>query len=175
MRLIEASNSEDLTSHPVLSALHAYWQAKRAGRSMPSRRQIAPEEIKPLLPHIMLAEVVDGARFRYRLVGTEVERRYGKSLTGGFIDELLDSDYGANVLALYARLMAERRPLFSRDRVEAASGAYMISERVMLPLSENDQDVNMVISAQTYRSDTSSRLTMMFVSKTASKITHEEI
>src|SRR5258708_4790336 len=172
MRLIEVSDSEDLTSLPVLSALHAYWQSKRAGLSMPARKCIAPEEMKPLLPHIMLAEIVDGGRFRYRVVGTEVERRYGRKLTGGFIDELLRGEYGENVLTLYRRIVAERRPLFSRDRVETASGVAMISERVMLPLSDNGEDVNMVISAQTYRSGTTSTLTMMSAADQASKITH---
>src|SRR5512134_2272816 len=56
---------------PDIVVFHRYWDSKRRGRRMPSRADIDPAEIVPLLPGITLIDVVADARgFVYRLVGT---------------------------------------------------------------------------------------------------------
>lgn len=56
-----------------LRELLEYWRSKRGSRLMPARADIDPIEIPTLLPIIGLVDVLDGgARFRFRLLGTEV-------------------------------------------------------------------------------------------------------
>lgn len=64
--------------------LHDYWSSKRQGSDdLPSRADIRPEEIKPLLPYLMILEFEQPARtFRYRLIGTAVVDGVGKDYTG---------------------------------------------------------------------------------------------
>jgi hypothetical protein len=66
----------ELTS-PRIHRLHAYWlhQRDKRGGLLPQRGDIAPDQIKDLLPNIMIVDVErDPMRFRYRLVGTRVVR-----------------------------------------------------------------------------------------------------
>ncbi len=176
MQSTGASPQPRLLSHPVLSVLHAYWQSKCGERTMPARSEIAPEDLKPILGCVMLTDVLADGRLRFRLVGTEVERLFGRRMTGEYADDLLIGAYGQNVLALYRRTISDRRPVFSRDVVHTQSGAQMISERVMLPLSNDGAIVNMVITGQTYRFDSKATgMTMIIANKAATKIVHEEV
>src|SRR3981189_854326 len=57
----------------VLSSVRDYWLEKRGTRSMPRRSDISPAQLKLQLPHILLADVIDGGvDFRYRLVGMQL-------------------------------------------------------------------------------------------------------
>lgn len=69
--------------------LASYWEAKRAGRAMPVKREIDPAEIKSLLPYLMIAELHRGdtLRIRYRLVGTEAARYAEEDYTNLWLDE----------------------------------------------------------------------------------------
>jgi len=42
----------------LLQQGYRYWDAKRAGKSMPSRADIDPIEMPALLPHVVLLEVL---------------------------------------------------------------------------------------------------------------------
>jgi hypothetical protein len=54
-----------------LRAVFAYWRGRCPGRSMPSRADVDPAELKPYLPNIALIDVEsDPPRYRYRLAGT---------------------------------------------------------------------------------------------------------
>src|SRR5215469_5086608 len=83
----QTAPSADIISHPTLVALHRYWDGKRGGRMMPSRRDLDPSEIVKLLPHIYMVDVLrDPLRFRYRLIGTAICAFLGRDYTGRAVD-----------------------------------------------------------------------------------------
>ena len=97
-------------------------------------------------------------------------------MTGEYVDDVLIGEYGQAVVALYQWTISERRPVFSRDVVHTQNGTEMISERVMLPLSNDGAVVNMVMTGQTYRfGSTSSKMTMVTANQTAAKVVHEQV
>lgn len=73
---------------PLLRSVHAYWDGKRRGRRMPARADLDPAEIKLLLPHLVLMDVLRDASpdwpldFRYRLIGTHVDANMNGRYTG---------------------------------------------------------------------------------------------
>ena len=137
---------------PVLRHLLAYWEAKRGARAMPARRDLDPTEIPRLLPYLLLTDVLPDGGYRYRLVGTEVERSFGASMTGKRIDELMFGDYLAYMSGLYRRVVETRQPLFSGSRYGGVHGqSPLFTERLMLPLSSDGETVDMVLSAQVFR------------------------
>src|SRR4051794_7337366 len=79
--------SDAVIDHEGLRRLHHYWLSKKGDRKAPSRADIRPEEIVPLLPSVYLVDV-EGTRFRLRLVGTEVALEYGAEITGKYLDEI---------------------------------------------------------------------------------------
>jgi hypothetical protein len=138
----------------ALAELYAYWRAKRGARFAPSRADIDPIEIPRLLPHLMLIDVVDGgARFRYRLAGTEVESRFGCSMVGRYIDEMMRGRYSDYLHDLYRELIASRRPLYSESAYGSEDDAPSQARRLMLPLSSDGSVIDMVLAGQvfTYR------------------------
>jgi hypothetical protein len=74
-----------LTQHDLV-ALYKFWSEKKdtLGR-LPGRADFSPLELKKLLPHIALLDVVrDGGslQFRFRLCGTRIAESCGVDLTG---------------------------------------------------------------------------------------------
>jgi hypothetical protein len=129
--------------------MYDYWQKKRSGRRMPARRDIDPVDIPRLLPNILISEVVPGpagVRYRYRLAGTAVARAFGRDPTGRFVDELTNGAYRDFILGLHRTVCEERRPLFSESRYLAQPQIHMVAKRLLLPVSENDDRVNQIIS-----------------------------
>ncbi|MGH7033628.1 MAG: PAS domain-containing protein [Stellaceae bacterium] len=128
-----------------------YWLGKAAGRAMPRRGNLDPIEIPLLLPNIMLVDVEEPRRFRYRLIGTDCAQSHGFDATGRYVDEvLLDADYRGFVIALYDACVVGRRPIYS-ETLFASARTGTAGRRVhvaFMPLSEDGERVNMVFVAQ---------------------------
>jgi hypothetical protein len=140
-----------------LAALHSYWSSKRGPRILPARADIDPGELRRLLPHILLIDVVAGGRdFRYRLVGTEIERHIGRPVTGRLISEVLCGDYLAYIRSLHQRVIAEAAPVYSEnnfdtDNVGLAEVAdFKRTFRLMLPLAKDGASIDMILCGQIF-------------------------
>jgi hypothetical protein len=147
----------DYRDDPILAAALAYWRGKRRGRSMPSRRDIDPIEVPALLPHLQLVDIV-GGRFRYRLVGTELVTVFGRDYTGMFPDELFPGTRGQMICEVFAAVRKARKPMFLRNRYLTAKHWDLEASRLLMPLSDNDREVNMILGALTFGQDAASRI-----------------
>ena len=133
--------------------LYRYWLAKRADRSMPARRDLDPADIPALLPDMILVDKVDG-QFRYRLVGTAVEREFGHAATGTFVGSYLAAPEAAAAMrAAYERVFAAALPVVVTFDFKAKSGAIHNISQLVLPLSDDGADVNMAVSTLIARFD----------------------
>ena len=135
---------------PRLHKLYAYWQAKRGARAMPARRDIDPTELVPLLPHLMMVDVEEGPRFRYRLFGTAVSEAFGSDPTGRFIDEVMVGAYKAFLLGLYNDLLVSKKPVYSTSIYGGERHGQLWTQRLMLPLSSDGKTVDKVIAIQVF-------------------------
>ena len=148
------ANVESL-DEPLLAELYRYWLERRGERSLPARGDIDPVDIPQLLPHIALTEIVPSPggkepRFRYRLAGTEIEQRFGCPLTNCFLDELKEGEYLTYIQSLYRQLMTDLAPVYSESSFETGDSNILLAKRLMLPLSDDQQSVNMVLSGVVY-------------------------
>ena len=131
--------------HPDILKVLAYWEGKRRGRRMPSRADIDPGELLYFLPYISLIDAVDDERrFAYRLVGTgEVEVRgydpTGKSVAEGFFAASAEA-----AMANYQRVGDSREPFYENDAFQVVD-RYINEANLFLPLSDDDQAVNMIM------------------------------
>jgi hypothetical protein len=122
---------------------------------MPRRADIDPTAMpRRLLPNLLLTDVVDrGARFRFRLVGTEAVNAIGSDLTGRYVDEVNQSAaYRDYITALYRRVVAERACVFSMSQYPRANdpdGSHA-AQRLMCPLSGDGATVDMVFTCQVF-------------------------
>ncbi len=141
---------------PLLRHLFHYWSGKKAGRRLPLRQDIDPVEIGPkVLPHLMLTDVLEDGRLRYRLAGTAVEAVTCQSLSGHYLDELLRPPYRDYVLTLYAEVIKKRCALYTESLYpRSRSQPERLTKRLMLPLVSEHDDVVVVLSGQIFKTIT---------------------
>lgn len=128
-----------------LRQAYAYWDGKRRGRPMPSRRDIDPVEIPSLLSRLMLVDVLrDPLDFRFRLLGTEIVARSHRNYTGLRLSELPGKGPGSVVWNNCEQVVLYRAP-FSRTPPYVGPDRYTTTvENLMLPLSEDGETVTMI-------------------------------
>ncbi len=141
----------DVTQIPVakLRRLYDYWFSKRELPDLPACADLVFDDIAELLPHVMLAEVLDNGRhFRFMLIGSDL--LVGVDPTGKLQhEELPDGIYRDHITALFRRGAAGPGALYSRSSygyVEV-QGPRTIG-RLFLPLASNGTIIDMMLIGQ---------------------------
>ena len=134
---------------PVLSSVRDYWNEKRGARTMPSRSDISPAQLKSFLPYILLADVVDaGKDFRYRVVGTQLREFFYFEPTGKLMSEAL-APFGRETvgatLAGYRAVIERRAPM----RLTGSGSWYgqnpKYFDALLAPMSDDGEAANMIL------------------------------
>jgi len=127
--------------HPDLLKIFDYWRGKRAGRPMPSRRDIDPLELGWALSRIALLDyqpgAAAGAGFRYRLAGEAIAAVFGRAnLKGLTFNEIMPSK-GARFVEERWMPMVERHAIVCmKGMIYLASERTPVGERLLLPLAD---------------------------------------
>jgi len=141
----------EITS-PRIHRLYSYWQSQQRyrGGSLPRRGDIAPDQIKDLLPNIMIVDVEsDPLRFRYRLVGTRVVEYNGLEFTGRYLGEIGWPEE-QELFDSYAEVVSNRRPFFGSLAWELVTRSVGRCEFARLPLSEDGEAVSQILAMEDY-------------------------
>jgi len=140
-----------------LRELYLYWNSLRGERYAPPRAALDPAAIPRLLPHLMLADIVEGGRrIRYRLVGTEVERNFGRLMTGRHVDEIMRGRYLDFINGLYRRLIEQRVPNYSENSFRDLDSSHAVGHRplrtarIIMPLSSDGEHTDMALAGQVF-------------------------
>lgn len=145
----------DALLHPVLGPLLRYWNDKRgAERVMPERKDIDPLEMGArLLPHLLLSDLLDrGNRVRFRVVGTNIVRRWGFEPTAKYLDEGL-GPYFATLGELHHACFAERAPIYSVSAFRWGVNRELEAHHLVLPLAKGGFEPAIALAGIAFRSD----------------------
>jgi hypothetical protein len=124
--------------------LYGYWLAKRAKRAMPARSDLHLHDIPALVPYLTIVDQING-QFRYRLVGTAAVQQLGHDLTGSFVGSYVNTPHSAAALrAIYERVFTSAHPIFATGEYNTKWGALLNISQLILPLSDDGTNVNMV-------------------------------
>ncbi len=138
-----------------LRRLREYWQKERGKRALPARTDIDPVELRYLLGHLILLDVLnEPGEFRVRLQGTELERWMGGNLTGKTLDHLPSPQLAAVAQECLARAVEARAP-YHRLGAEIIDDIPRRFEALVLPLAADGIAVNMLLAAVLCRDDRS--------------------
>jgi len=139
---------------PRFALLFRHWNAIRGGREMPARRDIDPAALGPrLLPHVAIIELGEaGNRPRFRLVGTEIVRRFGRELTGRYLEEFLSGTYLTHLTALYREVWLCRCPIYEENVFRWSEMRHVWAKRFVLPLTGTGSDPEFALGAQLFMS-----------------------
>lgn len=139
-------------THPTLTFLCDYWNAKKDGRAMPSRADINPSELKDHLGWVIMVEVLpEFADFRYRLIGTLVTQYYLEDTTGKTVSEAFGRP-GAEaarkgVLAMFRKCARDCVTLRVFGDPGWIAPGFEEFESICLPLSDDGVHCNMILHA----------------------------
>ena len=139
----------DVEEPQLLAFIRGYWQKQRGTAEMPRRQDIAPSAMKAHLAHILLADVVNrGEDFRYRLVGSELQRYFKGNPTGRLMSEAL-APFGPQTVQrtidTYATVIARRAPLRVRGTGALYAQTAKRFDALLAPLSDDKGAANMVL------------------------------
>lgn len=113
---------------------------------MPSRRDIDPLEMKPWLAHLVLVDVAPSEpRYVYRLVGTGEVMQRRRDPTGRPVSEAFFSETVEETLNCYDAVAQSRRPYFFNAPYQTPHGKMAHDDIIFLPLSDDDDAVNMIL------------------------------
>lgn len=147
--------------HPRLQRFLDYWLKKRGDRRMPTREDVDPTEIQPLLPGICLldihyqGEAVD--RVRFRLAGTEIYEMAGFEVTGRFIDQIMPSERYAEVHRQFSWIVEHKEPVYRRFTWHASPVTGVVYERILAPLGPPEGRVSHFIGMHAIATDPDDR------------------
>jgi hypothetical protein len=131
---------------PIAHELLAFWSALPRESFVPDRGSFDPMAIIRILPVISLIEREGGDEWRFRLVGTEIERRWGRRLTGRNCLEGLSPE-AASVMRRELKCVVEQPcGSWSQRRVELFSGRVVAIETLRLPLRAQCGAVSQILS-----------------------------
>jgi len=136
----------------LIDQLDAYWRRKAEDRPMPSRGDVDPVDLVPLLPYVVLTELEHGPfRVRYRLVGTHVVAQSRRDVTGWYLDQLDMNPDAVDFDAVYRAVAEARAPAFGVSRIAGVGNATMGFCFAVYPLSNDGATVSHAIAVEDYR------------------------
>ncbi|NQW11810.1 MAG: PAS domain-containing protein [Alphaproteobacteria bacterium] len=122
-----------------LRELLSFWAAHCEGATLPSVSRIPPDELIPYLGHLIFAEIEEHTdRIRYRQVGEELVRIYGKNLDGVYIDDM-PRLFRTYALPAYRAVLRRRQAVYGEIRF-LRNLRFVTYERLMLPLRADEGD-----------------------------------
>lgn len=131
---------------PRIASFYRFWDSKRQGRRMPRREDFDPLEMREWLPGIVLVDVQhEPRRLTYRLVGTRSVELKQRDVTGLTVEEGYHGSSLEAILENYRLVIDERSLLYDWEAAISQSGFLQDLETLMLPLSNDDATVNMVM------------------------------
>lgn len=107
------SGTVEEPGHPDNKALLSYWNRHRQERGALARSDFDPLHVPKQLPGLFLAEPV-GTDFRFRLVGSQVEERIRRKLTGKTLSDIYADDLARQTADMYREVASSCTPKILR-------------------------------------------------------------
>lgn len=131
---------------PVAQELFAAWSRLPRHGGVPPRDSFDPMSIARILPVVSLIERFSDEEWRMRVVGTEIERRWGRSLTGLDYRQITSPAAAAATLREFAAVCAQPCGSWAMRHLKLESGRRVDAETLRLPLRARDGSVSLILS-----------------------------
>jgi hypothetical protein len=137
--------------HPKLRQLYEYWDGKRGARSMPSRADLDPIDIRFAIGDVILADVIDETppRFRIRLHGTNLSERTNFDLTGKMLDAMPVPEFRDLSTRSFRKVVRTKEPLHALAN-RLLDGRMQRYEAILLPLSSDGERIDRLLVGMIY-------------------------
>lgn len=147
--------SFDNVESPIVRQGLEYWSALKGSRTYPSRTDMNPRALAPLLRNVILLKVVEGGQdYEYRIVGDAHVISHGFSMQGRRVSEIdqFSAGYGAVLKSLFDRVLRKRTAYAFRGWMErvARDKPFLYSESAFMPMGPDEATVDHVLIFSVY-------------------------
>jgi hypothetical protein len=133
----------------LVLALNEYWERVRADRFAPAWSDIQPGEIKPLLPYIMVVEILSRPfDVRYRIVGSAVVEAFGYDFTWETLRHPVPESDTPAWLEIYGQFARQKGPTFAQYRVSIGQQGDLVVDVGVFPLSSDGVTIDRFIELE---------------------------
>jgi hypothetical protein len=138
-------------THEGVKELLAYWTACNRAGGFVMGRDIPSRAIARLTKHLVVMEPIgSGEDFRYRLVGSVLNHRLGRDITGMLVSDVFPETVVTDFLLSLNKAIATGAPVFQDVRVSGVLGEVRRPEAVLLPMKSPDQTATWVLNGVFY-------------------------
>jgi hypothetical protein len=146
-------NSPLSTWHPKVRRLYEYWiKLHPPSDALPGHQHFSADDIADVLPLVWILDVYrDPLRFQYRFLGPLHARAMQRDLTGCRMDEVHPAFLKSYIYQHYVDLAKQARPSYRKGRARFGVDPELYEmERLLLPMAQNGQDIDMVLAITVY-------------------------
>ncbi|MEI9994764.1 MAG: PAS domain-containing protein [Rhizomicrobium sp.] len=145
----------DAIESPILRQGVDYWRRLKGARTYPTRADLTPRDLSPLLRNIVLLRLVDGgADYEYRIVGDAHVISHGFTMQGLKVSDVdkFSPGYGPVLRSLYDRAVRRREIYAFRGWLERGDKhkQYIYSESVFMPMGPDEATIDHVLNFSVY-------------------------
>jgi hypothetical protein len=121
--------------HQSTRDFFSYWDSQRAGAPAPTRGQIDPSDIRPLVADTFVLSAIPKEGFPFTVAGTRVRALLARNLIGKSFSELFFGADRADIDAILSGVMEDAAPLVAGLSATATTGAPVALELLLLPFA----------------------------------------
>tara|TARA_R110000868_G_scaffold42158_23_gene143106 strand:+ start:1092 stop:1673 length:582 start_codon:yes stop_codon:yes gene_type:complete len=150
----DQATSLTAAEHPKIIEFVQYLSRRCGTDGIPDRSHINPAEILPLLPHMMILDIVDdGEDFRVRVFGTGLVTLLGEERTG-----MLASEFGAKSiiandfkemrsrwLAIFRKALTENGAAHFKAPTVSPDRSYMHYHGMITPITNGTDKISQLV------------------------------
>lgn len=132
--------SEPTGRSAMIARLREYWQEKSVAGKLPRRCDIDPLDLKEILPYLSIVEFsATPFRIKFRLIGSELARFYGREVAGKWLEEIegwREEDI-TDTVAVYRRVHDSGIPVYGLSLCDWEDKLDHVFEFGCFPLSDD--------------------------------------
>ena len=140
----------DEISNPNLVALYEFWRESSDADSFPSQRDLNLSDIPKLLPNCWFLDVLPDRKFRYRFMGTDIDRHLGVSVTGKMVHEFRKGQILETMTEFMGNVAETGNPGYCETRMSTEKKSELIYMRLALPVADDHVNVNKLFGGWYY-------------------------
>ncbi|WP_339047895.1 PAS domain-containing protein [Candidatus Mesenet endosymbiont of Phosphuga atrata] len=142
----------EFTEQRAVNKLCSYWNLLRENRDYPKKDDIEFEEIKDILQYCFIIKVnkIDDEIKKYNFIhlGGEAAEIYNIDIDITFVPTTVEHLY-----QYLDSVIIDGEPIIEDLDLQDSVGHHLIGRQCLLPLSDNDQEVNYILGAVSCRKE----------------------
>lgn len=128
---------------PEIDQMYRFWSASRGSHAFPAQRDMDLPSVPNLLPKFFILDRV-GDTFRYRFMGTEIDRHIGMSLTGKLFTDVRTGPQTAQITKFFHDVLDDGCMGMLTTRLPADMQNWHVYRRITFPIADDHEVPNKV-------------------------------